>query len=498
MKTQIIHLEPHDDVASVLDKLKWAKAERLVLVWPGRNRILTEQLDLRLIQRQAARCGAQVGIVSLDPDVQAHAASLGIPVFERLSTLHTANWPDVRKSPGPAFRPAGRSDRAELREKKPGVSPRPIRMPFRIALFALPLVLIVLAFILLLPSATVYVRPVRTVQQQVLSLTVHNPADREDGGVLYEDRVRVEGSIRVATTGISSEPGDPARGIAEFTNLGDESVAIPAGTTIRVPNSDQLYFITQSRVIVPAGSGSTRSVEIVASLPGAGGNLPAGRITAVDGPLGLSVSVQNPEATSGGSVISRSAVSPSDLNSARSQLTGRLLDQAEEILEANRLASERMVPESLSIEEVLFEQYDREAGDTADTLGLELGAIAKLSYINLEELSVKLEQRISAELDPDEQVVPESLTIGAIQLDRPQASEGSSLEVEVKYELYQRLDKEQVADKIRGLNPLSAQRLLADLHPQNNFVLELKPAWYPLLPLFEVQISVRYPWEASP
>ncbi|MGD8732809.1 MAG: hypothetical protein PVH92_13090, partial [Anaerolineales bacterium] len=98
MKTQIIHLEPHDDLASVLDKLHWAKAKRLVLVWPGRNRVLTKYLELRLIQRTVERRGAEVGLVSLDPDVQAHAASLGIPVFEDLKSLHGEDWPEMSRA----------------------------------------------------------------------------------------------------------------------------------------------------------------------------------------------------------------------------------------------------------------------------------------------------------------------------------------------------------------------------------------------------------------
>ena len=55
MKTTILHLEEHDDVITVQDRLGWAKSPRALLIWPDEGRILTRQLDLVLLQRTARR-----------------------------------------------------------------------------------------------------------------------------------------------------------------------------------------------------------------------------------------------------------------------------------------------------------------------------------------------------------------------------------------------------------------------------------------------------------
>mgnify|MGYP001116312890 CR=1 FL=1 len=496
MKTQIIHLEPHDDVTSAIDKLKWAKAERLVLVWPGRNRILTEKLDLHLIQRQAARRGAQVGVVSLDPDVQAHAESLSIPVFENLSTLHKQGWPENQPVITRVLERDVPTDHNELRSKRKPASKRTLSRPIRITLFALPLLAILLSALLLLPSAEVLITPIRTDQEQSLRLNAVDPIDGTNARLLHVDQVRVEGDIRIATSGVSSEPGEFARGDAEFTNLGEEPVTVPAGTTIRVPGSNQLYFTTQRRVILSGELESTRSVEIVASQPGASGNISAGLITAVDGQLGLLVSVENPEATSGGSVISRNAVSPSDVNHAREELTDRLLSQAEEILMANRLPSEQILTDSLAIQEILFERFDQDEGDIAETLELEMGAIAQLYFVNLEELNADVAQGLSSEINSGEELVPGSLNIQDVQIFDSTSPDTINLQIDANYELYRPLDKSELSQEIRAMQPLAAQRLLSDQYPHNNYSIDLDPGWYPFLPLLEMQISVRYPWEA--
>src|SRR4030065_92021 len=61
VKTQLISLDPHDDHASARDKLAWARADRIVLIWPPHGRILTRPLDLTLLLRAARAHGGQVG-----------------------------------------------------------------------------------------------------------------------------------------------------------------------------------------------------------------------------------------------------------------------------------------------------------------------------------------------------------------------------------------------------------------------------------------------------
>ena len=62
MKIQIINIEPHDDYGSIRDKLLWAKAQRAVLVWPGRGTALNRRLDLVMLKRLGQQLGQSPSI----------------------------------------------------------------------------------------------------------------------------------------------------------------------------------------------------------------------------------------------------------------------------------------------------------------------------------------------------------------------------------------------------------------------------------------------------
>ena len=92
MKTYIMQLEKYDDIVSVRDKMRWGKAGRILLVWPDRGEILNRRLDLVLLKRHSASLGAQLAIVSRDPDIRYHAPRLGIPVFKNLKKAQSSAW----------------------------------------------------------------------------------------------------------------------------------------------------------------------------------------------------------------------------------------------------------------------------------------------------------------------------------------------------------------------------------------------------------------------
>jgi len=92
MKTQVIHLDPHDDLISIRDRMAWAKTPRILLVWPKRGHVGVRPLDLTLLRRHAEALGAELGIVTRNGEIRAAARELGIPFF-----LHP---PPPRKSSG--------------------------------------------------------------------------------------------------------------------------------------------------------------------------------------------------------------------------------------------------------------------------------------------------------------------------------------------------------------------------------------------------------------
>ena len=55
MKTTILQLELYDNHFSILDRMEWSHANRILLVWPKRVRLVEDKIDLLIIQRQAVK-----------------------------------------------------------------------------------------------------------------------------------------------------------------------------------------------------------------------------------------------------------------------------------------------------------------------------------------------------------------------------------------------------------------------------------------------------------
>jgi hypothetical protein len=70
MKTQVLQLDPHDDIISTRDKLGWKQTGRILLVWPRKGHVLTRRLDLVLLARHTASLGAQLALITRDPQVR--------------------------------------------------------------------------------------------------------------------------------------------------------------------------------------------------------------------------------------------------------------------------------------------------------------------------------------------------------------------------------------------------------------------------------------------
>ena len=135
--------------------------------------------------------------------------------------------------------------------------------------------------------------------------------------------VTVEGRGTIPTTGSVSIPIGYASGEVEFQNLTDQVVVIPAGTVVSTANSSS-RFITQRETRVPAGPGEKASAPIKAILPGSRSNLAMNRIVAVEGDLGVLVTVNNGSPISGGSMAPSPAPNAEDRLQLKEDLTSKL------------------------------------------------------------------------------------------------------------------------------------------------------------------------------
>ncbi len=494
MKVQIVYLDPHDDQVSARDKLAWAQAPRVLLVWPPEGRLLRRQLDLVLLRRQAARQGAQLGLVTHDPEVVDHAAVLGIPVFASTDDLAESGW---RR---------GRSKAEPRRPPRPGIlaDPRPAQTPgatrwLRWPMFVLACIALLVLIGLTLPAARIVVSPVTRPQEikATLRLDPEIKAPQADGRIpSRQATVTVSGDLRVPATGSVMVPAKQAAGAVQFTNLTASPVNVPAGSGVLPQGHPELRFQTTEGVLLEGSIGATAAVGVIAQNAGSVGNLPAGALNAMDGPLGLQASVTNPAPTAGGTDASRAAASAGDRARLLQLLSESLVQSAATQLSAQMAAGEKLAARSLRIVRIIDESYDHPAGEAADTVSLTMRIeVAGLAYRPKDALQAgKL--ALQAALPAGSLGVPGSQSIELLS-DSPDNVAADLLPFRATQQAFVPFDLAAVRRMVRGRSPSEASQLLRrslSLAAPPSVV--LTPAWWPWIPWLDVRIEVSMPWEA--
>ena len=493
MKVQIVQLEPQDDLASVSDKLAWAQASRVVLVWPDRSRVLRKRLDLVLLLRQSARRGIQLGLVTRDPVVLEHAAELGIRTFRSSTRLPEDGWQSApiaapHLPPRPTERPAAVAPAP--------AQPRLLPASLRLSLVAMVGLALVAALAVIAPAAAIVLSPVvRDQARDVLfTLDPQTEAPTLDGRLpARQVTERLSGSTRVATTGQTQIADRPASGTVTFTNLTDEPVLIPAGTGVVPSGRPDLRFETTAELSLAAAKGATDTIGVVASRPGLAGNLPPETVNAVDGPLGLRAAVSQPLPLTGGSEAGRPAVAPADQATALRQLTEQLLAEAADSIGAGLEPGEVLAPASVRVVRTEEAAFDREIGAAADSLGLEVALeIAALVY-QPNDLEAAASLVLADRRPADAEVVPRTLTL---TLSEPDSARPNMLRAQVRQQVFTPFADARVRQLARGRSPVQAVAQLASLSGQAEAPrVETTPAWWPIVPWLDVRIDVRLTWE---
>jgi hypothetical protein len=493
MKVQILQLDPHDDLASARDKLAWAQGQRVVLVWPDRARILRRRLDLVLLRRQAARQGIELGIVARDPVVLEHATALGIPTFRSSTRL-----PEGIGQAGQGFslhlpvrpEPRAPANRPDLER------PRPLPGWLRTLLLTIVALTLLIAAAALLPSATITVHPATIEQNEAVVFTLDPQARAPSAdGVVPARQVllRPSGSIRVTTSGQTLVPGAPASGDVAFTNLTGELVSIPAGTGVLPAGRPDLRFVTTDDVSLPAGIGTSASTSIVAAEPGILGNLAAGTIDAIDGPLGLSATVSQPAPLSGGTQMVRSAVASADHANALRTLTEQLLSQAAHEIASQLSDDEALAEASLRVTNTPRSDFDRAIGEAADSVGLNLTLEVTALVYRQQDVDAAAELVLAARRPEGSEIVPGTLS-WTLSPSLPAMPDG--LPMQLHQQLYTPISANAVTNAARGRNAADAAARISGLAGQSAPPeVRLAPSCWPAVPWLEVRIRVRMPWE---
>lgn len=506
MKTQVIQLDPHDDVVSVRDRLGWGRAGRVVLVWPERGHILQRQLDLALIKRHAQRNGLQIGLVTKDPVVIEHAQETEVPVFEDILGAQQGRWRGPRRRNRFSLK-RERSNAEKLsafRRERTAAPEIPVNgTPRRLAragLFITSLLAVLAILASVLPGAAITVQPPQSEQFLNQEFTAaYQPSAGQF--FLQTTTIVVEARSSLPVSGKVSVPEETAMGSVQFTNLTEDEVAIPVGTVVTTLTSPVVRFVTTRPGKVPAGFGRTALVDVAAVDPGARGNLAADSLQAIEGNLGLSLTANNITATRGGSDQVTTGPNTADREKLLERTLAELETQArKEILarwQNSPLNSDFPMTDTIRLDEILEQTFTPAEDWPTSQLELLLRVSFSADAVSGEQLAQFFVTAMNSQLDPGQEPLGAAVEITMTKAPvlvgnlRVEAERAWQWELQARRPTRKNIQPAQVRELSRLLPASQAGAFLQGaLGLQEAPVVQVWPTWWPVLPLTGLRIQV--------
>jgi len=506
VKTQIIQLEAHDDVISTRDKMGWGKTRRILLVWPNRGRVLSRLLDLQLLLRQAQTTGNLLALVTRDWEVRQNARQLGIAVFDSPQQAQEAHWRNPRRQRflnPPSHRnnlvrkpTSGEEQTPEvfsLRDARPQAAVLTLHPAVRLVFFTIGVLSFLSIAAILIPSAEIVLAPKTQWQEITIDVIASESADRTylSGLVpLQNVNIIVEGQEDIETSGSISIPAQTGHGEVLFTNLTDQEITIPAGTIVSTPGSE-VRFSTDRIGTVPAGAGKTITLSITALQPGSGSRLAANRITAIEGLLGVNLTVTNPSPTIDGSNQSGPAPNETDRNMLSTQLESSLQESAADEIRGLLQIDDLLLNPVPTLVQTVSKVFNPEDIQPASTLTLDMQLEYQSQIVSGEDLEELASAILNASLPLGYSPIPDTLEFEPITA--PSAGENSTykFKISARQQLQAQPNEVQATRLTLGLTPVKAsERLSSDLPLASPPEIFLKPSWWPRLPIIPFRINV--------
>ncbi|HCB01509.1 MAG TPA: hypothetical protein DEP19_03925, partial [Anaerolineae bacterium] len=489
---KIITLESHDDLISVRDKLSWAKTPRILLVWPKYEKVSLRLLDLKILQRHADSLGAQLGLVTRWNNVRRDAESLNIPVFDSTASAQKDVWlespPRKRRIPKPP--------QVDLRKKRDEVriqEPAWVKSLLgRIILFAIGVLSVLVLAGLFIPRAQVTLFP----ESKLVSAVIPVQASLSFNSVSLNGAIPAQEifvivdveKIKVVTSQIAI-PKTKAKGFVQFQNLSSSEVTIPAGTI--VATVDLIRFETLNRTILQGGVNQIVEVPIQAVNAGEGGNVEAESIISIEGPLGLSMTVTNPESISGGEDENAIGANENDRAILREETLNELRLLAETQMRTELADKDFLIVDTLELKELLVEEFSPLENEAGDTLTLIMQAEFSALYVFANDMQTLTSSYLNASIPEGFSVIDE-MQFELIDTPFTDSDGVTRFQLQISQNTVKHVDVLQVFNVIRGYNLQNAKDELIESFPfRQEPQITINPSWWNFLPLIPFNISVE-------
>jgi hypothetical protein len=299
----------------------------------------------------------------------------------------------------------------------------------------------------------------------------------------------VDGVQTVIVTGEAVIPQSKAKGVAEFRNLTQQAVTVPAGTVVQ--NANGIRFVTSEDGEVDAGVGKTLELSVEAVEGGVAGNLEAETINAIEGRLGLSLSVTNPEPTTGGRELPSVQASDADRERAKDLLMQSLEKEARQKFAEQLASGDLLFEKTMTLSQTLAEEYDPPAGAAGVKLTLTMQLEYSVFYADASDLTQLAALALNASLPSGFVAVSDAMTVKPVTT--PIFSDDGSAKWTMRAErrIVQQIDTAQVTQMIQGFGAWNVESQLKEKLPLASAPdVQLSPSWWPWMPIVPFRISV--------
>lgn len=498
MKTQIIHLESHDDTNSVKDKMDWSQTPRVLLIWPENSRLLTERLDLILLERHSTSMGSQLALVTSQPDVKIHAKEAGIPVFPSKEQAQSSPWHRSRR-----FYRRRRIQDKIAQPRKRDLRDRPqVDLDFdlppwaQLAVFTAGVFAVLFIATLFLPRAEITIPPQEQWQEMTLPVRA-SPAIQNvhvSGAVpVHEVSVSIEKRAQKPTSGILAIPDTYATGTVQLTNLTDHENLLPANTVLNATKPQPFRYRTLREIRIPAGYGQQVDARIKALQPGVKGNQPRNASWGISADIGADLAASNPQPITGGRDVYVSTPTKDDRELLERQVFEELKEASSERLRQKLNPDDILFSDAPTLEKIEEKRFIPSEGEPGDILELVLrvqfsGWVVKDKDLKaLAREIIKTSQRSS-----EYQTVPGSLALKHEDIPSSLEDGEANWSLTIKWRQDPVIERQDIIHLVLGQTPSRAQNKIDrefNLEPPAH--ISTRPSWWPRLPFIPFRIDVQ-------
>jgi hypothetical protein len=304
-----------------------------------------------------------------------------------------------------------------------------------------------------------------------------------------EKRIILDGTQTVIVTGEATIPQSKARGTAEFRNLTQQAVNIPVGTVVQ--STDGIRFVTTDDGKVEAGVGKKLQLPIEALEGGAAGNLNAETINAIEGRLGLALSVTNLKPTTGGRERPSVQASDADRERAKELLMQSLEEEARQKFADELAAGDLLFEKTIALSQTLSEEYDPPAGAAGTKLTLTMQVEFSAYYADASDLTRLASLALNASLPSGFSAASDTVTVQPMTT--PALNEDGSAKWTMRAErrIVQHIDTAQVTRMVQGFGVWNVRAKLKENLPLAGAPdVQLSPSWWPWMPIVPFRITV--------